>query len=75
MIYWQWMFSFPDDAHPAYEQGDVVFGTLHQPRHLFILESGNPGTWVRNVEIPAGKGILFTLGDGPLRSSVELTLS
>jgi hypothetical protein len=63
MIYWQWMFSFPDAGHPAYEQGDVVSGAEHQPKHLFILESGNPGIWDRSVTIPAGKGILFTLGD------------
>jgi len=63
-IYWQWMFSLPDTGHPAYEQGEVVSGLLNQPKHYFILESGNPGTWEREVQISPGKGIFFTLGDG-----------
>lgn len=62
--YWKWMFSLPDTGHPAYEQGEVVSGLLNQPKHYFILESGNPGTWEREVQISPGKGIFFTLGDG-----------
>jgi hypothetical protein len=60
-MYWQWLLSFPGNASPAFEQGEVIYGTQNQPPHLWILESGNSGTFERSVTIPAGKSVLFSI--------------
>jgi hypothetical protein len=60
-IFWQWLLSFPADASPAFEQGEVIYGVQKQSGPLWILESGNVGVWERQVRIPAGRGLLFSI--------------
>lgn len=60
-VYWQWLLSFPANASPAFEQGDVVYGAQGQSGPVWILESGNAGTWERNLLVPAGKALLFSI--------------
>lgn len=59
--YWQWLLSFPADASPAFEQGDVVYGAQGQSGPVWMLESGNAGTWERNVHVPVGAALLFSI--------------
>ena len=59
--YWQWLLSFPADKSPSFEEGDVVYGSQHQSGPVWILETGNSGVWHRNVHVPAGKAILFSV--------------
>jgi hypothetical protein len=60
-IFWQWLLSFPADASPAFEQGEVAYGAQKQSGPVWILESGNVGVWERHVRVPTGKGLLFSI--------------
>jgi len=59
--YWQWLLSFPADESPATEQGEVHYGAANQSGPVWILESGNSGVLERNLHLPPGKSLLFSI--------------